>query len=294
MPVSADGLASLMGLGLAGETLLAVVRVIDAEQARTCGFVATVAADAAAAPARSLGAIRQERYRLRKLEKEGVTGADGECVTRSDAEIVTNTQSVTDEALLSPSSVMPVGDLFSPSSPSLPVLPSPPKRYNQTPSSNLPIPSTPPTLSAPATRRLRESEAGRIFDEQFWPAYPDREASNPKPKAREKFIRIVASGVDPQLLVESVKSYALFCRDDEPRFTMQTTRWLNEKNWLQNWQAKAENRQRRGPGRSQPRDRPLTGAMAIFADAKNDELNQGNGDYEYGSDHLIEYRGDGR
>lgn len=52
-------------------------------------------------------------------------------------------------------------------------------------------------------------EFGKIFDEQFWPAYPSRgQAQNPKKPARLKFVAACNRGEDPLAIVAAVKAYA--------------------------------------------------------------------------------------
>lgn len=52
-------------------------------------------------------------------------------------------------------------------------------------------------------------EFGKIFDEQFWPAYPSRgQAQNPKKPARLKFVAACNRGEDPAAIVAAVKAYA--------------------------------------------------------------------------------------
>jgi 5-methylcytosine-specific restriction endonuclease McrA len=53
--------------------------------------------------------------------------------------------------------------------------------------------------------------AGRFSD--FWEAYPSRgDATNPKKPAEEKFQRLVASGVNPAVIIAGAKAYAEHCR----------------------------------------------------------------------------------
>lgn len=52
-------------------------------------------------------------------------------------------------------------------------------------------------------------EFGKIFDEQFWPAYPSRgQAQNPKKPARLKFVAACNRGEDPSAIVAGAKAYA--------------------------------------------------------------------------------------
>ncbi len=52
-------------------------------------------------------------------------------------------------------------------------------------------------------------EFGKVFDAQFWPAYPSRgQAQNPKKPARLKFVAACNRGEDPAAIVAGVKAYA--------------------------------------------------------------------------------------
>src|SRR5687767_9996719 len=57
-------------------------------------------------------------------------------------------------------------------------------------------------------RAWTPTQAGVIFDKDFWPAYPEREGNNPKKPAREKFVRKVISGENPNDMVAGARRLA--------------------------------------------------------------------------------------
>lgn len=77
------------------------------------------------------------------------------------------------------------------------------------------------------------SHPERDFFEEFWHAYPRREGPNPKKPAREKFLRLVAKGVDPERLIEAARKLA----EEHPtptRFVPQALTWLGQERWDNN------------------------------------------------------------
>lgn len=83
-----------------------------------------------------------------------------------------------------------------------------------------------------STRRHASCEHER-FDE-FWQAYPRRGGPNPRNPASERFSSLVRSGVDPQMLIDAVKSYAEQERirgKIGTEFIPQAKTWLNQQRW---------------------------------------------------------------
>jgi len=74
------------------------------------------------------------------------------------------------------------------------------------------------------------SHPERDFFEEFWSAYPRREGPNPKKPARDRFLRLVAKGADPEKLIEAARRLA----DEHPtptRFVPQAQTWLSQERW---------------------------------------------------------------
>lgn len=67
------------------------------------------------------------------------------------------------------------------------------------------------------------------FDE-WWKAYP-RPRRGSKPDSRKKFLKLVESGVDPDMLIRAVKAYGTVERVVERKVVMNTTTWLNQERW---------------------------------------------------------------
>ncbi len=68
--------------------------------------------------------------------------------------------------------------------------------------------------------------------EQFWKVKPKRKGSNPKDLARIKFIRAVASGIEPQKIVAAAQAWAKQERDNEKdgtEYVAMAVTWLNQK-----------------------------------------------------------------
>jgi len=67
--------------------------------------------------------------------------------------------------------------------------------------------------------------------EEFWSAKPKRSGGNPKKNAREKFMRLVASGIDPQKIIGAARAWA---RDEIARgksgteYVAMAVTWLNQ------------------------------------------------------------------
>lgn len=74
------------------------------------------------------------------------------------------------------------------------------------------------------------SHPERDFFEEFWSAYPRREGPNPKKPARDRFLRLVVKGADPEKLIEAARRLA----DEHPtptRFVPQAQTWLSQERW---------------------------------------------------------------
>jgi len=80
-----------------------------------------------------------------------------------------------------------------------------------------------------------KKELFRAIDEwfdKFWKAYPSRgKAANPRKPAYEKFRRLVIAGSDPAAIVSAASQFAADRSGEDPRFTPQASRWLNEERW---------------------------------------------------------------
>lgn len=80
---------------------------------------------------------------------------------------------------------------------------------------------------APATRPKEPSR----FDE-FWKAYPKRDGDNPRKPAEAKFNALVKTGLDPQMLIDAIRKYAI---DNAGKvgtpYIPQAQTWLNQQRW---------------------------------------------------------------
>lgn len=124
--------------------------------------------------------------------------------------------------------------------------------HEQTPSEVSPKNNIKPLPTIPRSSlrsELSSARAEEIFETEFWPAYPKRDGSNPKQPAKVKFVAHLKSGIDPAEIVAGVKAYSIFMANDEPRFVMQATRFLNQKCWQDDYSARAQ-------GAPQPRGSP--------------------------------------
>ena len=68
--------------------------------------------------------------------------------------------------------------------------------------------------------------------EEFWSIKPKRKGSNPKDLARTKFLRVVASGIEPQKIIGAARAWAKQERDDGKdgtEFVAMASTWLNQK-----------------------------------------------------------------
>ena len=70
--------------------------------------------------------------------------------------------------------------------------------------------------------------------EEFWLTKPRRQGSNPKEQARIKFMRAVASGVDPQKIIGAAREWAKIEQDNGKlgsEYVAMATTWLNQKRY---------------------------------------------------------------
>lgn len=86
----------------------------------------------------------------------------------------------------------------------------------------------------PCARETAAQTAGKIFDDEFWSAYPDREGNNPKKPAREKFVRKVISGENPNDMVAGARRLAEYHQakgDVGTDKVPHAVTWLNQERW---------------------------------------------------------------
>lgn len=91
-----------------------------------------------------------------------------------------------------------------------------------------------PRTTRISNESIRAREAARFFDEQFWPAFPKRDGSNPKEPAKKKFMAAVVSGENP----EEILAGAIRLEQDLRRqgallskFVPQCVTWINQRRW---------------------------------------------------------------
>lgn len=76
--------------------------------------------------------------------------------------------------------------------------------------------------------------AGKVFDEQFWPSYPKRDGSNPRKPARIAFLTAVKSGHDPSSIVAGLKGYGVALAKSNQvgtKYVAQAVTWLHQARW---------------------------------------------------------------
>lgn len=70
--------------------------------------------------------------------------------------------------------------------------------------------------------------------ERLWKAYPHRGShADPKKPARERFVRIVQAGADPETIIAAATRYAATMRGKDPQHVAQLVTWLNQARWEQ-------------------------------------------------------------
>jgi hypothetical protein len=124
------------------------------------------------------------------------------------------------------------------------------------------IPPTPPKEKTTSLTNVREISSAREIDfERLRKAYPKRTGTDPREPARKAFLRLVQSGVDPELMIAGAAAFREFRRNDDPKFTKQLVTWLNQRGWEDDYSGPAPNA-RAGPGSVMAR-----AAMGDFGDA---------------------------
>jgi hypothetical protein len=83
-----------------------------------------------------------------------------------------------------------------------------------------------------AVAKATRPDAEKIFDERFWPEYPKRgDAANPKKPAKDKFVRLVKDGIDPEVMISAAKRFCQIEREAGRHGTdkvAQAITWLNQ------------------------------------------------------------------
>lgn len=68
--------------------------------------------------------------------------------------------------------------------------------------------------------------------EEFWKAYPRRKGDNPRKTAEAKFNALVKTGLDPQMLIDAIKQYAIDKADKiGTEYIPMASTWLNQQRW---------------------------------------------------------------
>lgn len=68
--------------------------------------------------------------------------------------------------------------------------------------------------------------------EEFWKAYPRRKGDNPRKGAETKFNALVKTGLDPQMLIDAIRQYAIEKADKVgTEFIPMAQTWLNGHRW---------------------------------------------------------------
>jgi hypothetical protein len=76
--------------------------------------------------------------------------------------------------------------------------------------------------------------AGKVFDEEFWPNYPKREGANPRKPARIAFLTAVKSGHDPAAIVAGLRRcVAALSKANQigTPYVAQAVTWLRQARW---------------------------------------------------------------
>jgi len=85
------------------------------------------------------------------------------------------------------------------------------------------------------SQKPQERELSRTIERWFalfWQAYPNRgKAANPRKPALDRFRRVIAAGADPEAIIAGARRFATTRNGEDPKFTPQATRWLNEERW---------------------------------------------------------------
>ena len=88
-------------------------------------------------------------------------------------------------------------------------------------------------MEMPPTNQSGNSSIKLTFSD-FWAAYPKRRGSNPRATAEKRFYAAVKSGVEPERIINSAKTYADELRELHKigtEFVAQAQTWLNQRRW---------------------------------------------------------------
>ena len=92
------------------------------------------------------------------------------------------------------------------------------------------VPLSPDTPSHPLNPPFpRVSVDARDDFERFRKAYPRR--SGPWKPAKEKFVRLVKAGEDPEEIIRGAEQFAKLKSDSDPQFIPMPATWLNQERW---------------------------------------------------------------
>lgn len=83
--------------------------------------------------------------------------------------------------------------------------------------------------------QLKGDDPEKRFEE-FWAAYPSRgDNANPRKPAREKFLKLVKAGSDPNEIIRGALGYAAAMKRKQqaPEYIQQAVTWLNQAGWQQ-------------------------------------------------------------
>lgn len=87
------------------------------------------------------------------------------------------------------------------------------------------------TILEPSVDNRQDASKVATAFEDFWKAYPKRQGSNPKAPAHKKFSILVASGVNPAIMITGAANYATELRrerKDRTQYVAQAITWLNQ------------------------------------------------------------------
>ena len=86
----------------------------------------------------------------------------------------------------------------------------------------------------PAGKHIQDYQGIGTKFEEFWNAYPSRGThTNPKEAARERFVAVLRSGVDPTDIIHGAENYRKSAKINgtDPRYIQQAVTWLRQKGW---------------------------------------------------------------
>ncbi len=79
-----------------------------------------------------------------------------------------------------------------------------------------------------------------LLFEEMWSALSPHRPGDPKRAARQAFDKLVRGGLDPALLIERARVYVDNIQELDPRYRMNTERWLREECWSDATQLRIE------------------------------------------------------